>query len=232
MTSTKTLGQLTVGQLEDFLSRENRLKVVNQGIRSPYFDIQPGIIVDADGNPQYDRPVIYEKPSVFVVVWGRDEHGQLRLGMIRQKRPPADDPMVLGNNHPPVVFAQVVMGYRDGDSIKKAALKERAEEAGKAKVLDIVELPFPHFNIEPNTYGSWHSLAFVEVDLSTIDEGYSETGEMITSTMYQLASEVFVSIVHGKDETGAYYRGGSTLGPLMVFFAWIFSKHPDLFPRP
>lgn len=209
-----------------FRLRDDRLRVEGDGLKSPYFDIQPGLIMGKDGKPMYDRPLIREIPSVLVVMWGRDALGLIRLGMIRQKRPPADDPKFPGNNHPPATFAQVVMGYLHGDSIQEGALKEKVEEAGKSRVLDMKVLSFPQFNMEPNTFATWHSVAFMEVDLSTVDEGHTAEGEFITSVTYKTVSDVLMHIAEGWDETGTYYRGGGTLAALMIFFA----SRPDLFP--
>ncbi len=233
MSASKRLEDLTDEQRAVFIARSDRLEVNGSGLKSPYHEISPGVILDKKGAPMYDRPVIRERPSVMVVVWGVDKDGELRLGMIHQQRPPADDPTREGNGHEPVVFGQVVMGYFEiGDTLKEAALRERLEEAGKVKVLEVTELPFPHINLEPNTWATWHSVAFVRVDLSTVDEQYSEATEFIKSVTYLTASELFDHVVRGRDDTGAYYRGtGTTLGPLMIFFAWLWQTHPDLFPR-
>ncbi len=227
MTATRGLADLTPEQQGIFLEKTDRLVIKDGGLKSPFFDIQPGIIVGRDGTLLYDRPLISEKPSVLVVAWGRDAKGKLRLGIIRQGRPPADDPKSPGNDHPPVVFGQVAMGYfDDGESIVEAALRERLEEAGKGRVLGIEVLDFPLFSVEPNTYQTWHKIAFVEMDLSTIDAGHSAGDEMIHSVAYLPLFDVLRYITEGRDETGAYYRGGTTLGPIMVFLA---SKRLELF---
>jgi ADP-ribose pyrophosphatase YjhB (NUDIX family) len=231
MTATKRVEELPAELQQMFLNKPDRLMPHGNGLRSPYFEIRPGVIVGKDAQSSYDRPLIFEKPSVMVVPWGRDKAGKLRIGLIRQKRPPSNDPMNPGDDHEPLVFAQTTMGYyNDGESLKQAALRERLEEAGKAEVIGFTELGFPYINVEPNTYATWHSIAFAELDLSSVDENFSEETEMIKSVTYKPADEIFKHIVQGTDETGAYYRGsGTTLGVLMIFFAWIFGEHPELF---
>lgn len=209
-----------------FLLRSDRLRVLGNELRSPFFHIRPGIIVNSNGQPLYDRPLITEKPSVLVVTWGRDKNGLPHLGIIRQKRPPSDDPERPGNDHQPVTFAQVVMGYFEkGDDARRAALRERLDEGGQAKVIGVEEISFPFVNLEPNTYSTWHTVVFVEVDLSTVDAQYFDASEMISSVAYLPVTDVLRHIAGGKDETGAYYRGGGTLAALMIFFAC----HRDMF---
>lgn len=225
MTATRRIDQLSDDERHRFLADEKRLKGNGDSLRSPFFTIEPGIITNADGS-MYDRPLIREKPSVMVVVWGIDANKELRFGLIRQKRPPSNDPLQDGDGHPPVTFAQVPMGYLDGDTVKVAALKEMTEELGPSFVVDTILPSFARWNIEPNTYATWHNVAFVQLDLSSVDEHHTAPGEMITSVAFLRAAEVLENIARGRDETGAYYRGGSTLAPLMMFFA----AHPEHFP--
>lgn len=227
MGATKSIRDISPEQRKKFLEKKDRLEVYEGGLKSPYFDIYPGIITDKNGDPLYDRPVIREAPNVVVVIWGCDKDGTLRFGMIRQKRPASDDPRLSDVNNPPVTFAQVVMGYLDGESIEEGALREKSEEVGKGKVLNTEILPFPLMNLDPNTYATWKRIAFVKVDLSTIDNEHVNENEFISSVTYQPASDVLRYIMSGWDETGACYREGHTLAALMIFF----SVHPDLFPQ-
>ena len=119
------------------------------------------------------------------------------------------------------------MGYFDSDeSIEKAALREKNEEAGASRVIKVERLPFPYFNVEPNTFASWHEIVFVEIDLSTVDPSHSSAEEFISGTEYMTVPELLKNIAAGQGEDGSYYRGsGTTLGPLMIFF----SCHPECF---
>lgn len=227
LSATVRIQDLTPEQHEVLFARDDRLAIVGHGLQSPFHTIEPGVILGKDGNVMYDRPVVHEKPSVMVVVWGYDDEGDVRLGLIRQGRPPADDPNDSTNPNGVVVFAQVVMGYySDGDTLKEAALRERLEESGKCTVLGFEELDFPKWNIEPNTWATYHTVAFVQVDLSTVDLAHHVGDEFIKGTVYLKVKDVLRYITVGRDETDAIYRGGSTLAPLMMFFA----KHPEHFP--
>jgi hypothetical protein len=231
MSATKSLSWLDAepeSVRDAFLAKTDRLVQDDQGgLKSPFFAIHPGIVlVGKGGEPGYDRPVLREKRSVLAVVWGRDADGNVRLGLIRQKRPPADDPRAPGDEHEAMTFAQVVMGYMlDGDTVKEGALRERLEEAGQCTVLNVEELSFPLLNLEPNTFATWHHFAFVEVDLSTVDLGHTEEDEFIHGVMYLPIAEVLRRIASGWDSEGASYRGGGTLAVLMIFFA----RHTEIF---
>jgi 8-oxo-dGTP pyrophosphatase MutT (NUDIX family) len=226
VTATKSLAELSDANREKFLAKDDRLVPDGEGgIKSPYFHIRPGIVCDPQtGEPMYDRPLISERPSVMAVVWGIDVQDGLQFGLIRQQRPPADDPNIEGDDHPPVTFAQVPMGYLDGDTPKVGALREMQEELGSGVV---VRTELFKINLEPNAYASWHNVVLVEVDLTTIQEAKAASDEFISSVVFMPAKDVLANIAKGRDDIGAYYRGGSTLAPFMIFF----SKYPEYFPR-
>lgn len=228
MSATKRIGELDQAQLSSFNERRDRLCVTGFGLKSPFFDIQPGVILSDSAIPLYDRPVVREAPSVVVIVWGIDHNGEMRLGMVKQKRPPADDPRSPGDDHKPVTFVQVVMGYLDGDSIEKGAHREKAEELGAGDVMQFEIPELPLMNVEPNMFATWHRIAFMRIDLKTVDSKHMVPEEFISGVMYLPVRDVLRYIAIGWDEQGNSYREGHTLMILMIFF----STHPELFPRP
>ena len=81
-----------------------------------------------------------------IVVWGWDENDEARFAVIRQPRPHADDPENPGNNHPPVVFGQIPMGFLKkitGESIENGAVREVGEETGVSVILNIERPKYP-----------------------------------------------------------------------------------------
>lgn len=79
---------------------------------SHFGSVEYAIVVDNTGAPVFDRPLYREAPNVNIVAYGRDTEGTIRIAIIRQPRPHADDPSVQkGQKHDPVVFGQIPMGF-------------------------------------------------------------------------------------------------------------------------
>lgn len=79
---------------------------------SRFGSVRSAVVTDPEGNPQFDRPRYDEAPNINVVAYGRDSKtGQLKIGMISQARPHADNDFEPGSKEAPR-FAQIPMGFR------------------------------------------------------------------------------------------------------------------------
>jgi ADP-ribose pyrophosphatase YjhB (NUDIX family) len=204
---------------------------------SPFGSVETAVVVSQNGEPSFDRPTYRETPHVNCVVWGRDVDGVAKFAVLRQPRPHADDPERPGDEHPPVVFGQVPMGFLDRvigrdqllryENVEQGASRESAEEAGVRLVVNIERPNYPLQNPNPTFVATWADIVFVEVDLKTIGEMKADSTEPILSAEYVTATELFRRIAMGKDEEGAVYRGCTSNSVWMIFFA----THPEFLPR-
>ena len=204
---------------------------------SPHFGkVEYAVVTDKDGNPVFDRPRYHEAPNVNCVVWGKGIDGKARFAVIRQPRPHAYDPENPGNdNHPDVVFGQIVMGFLEKiigkdllpkyESIASGAAREAAEEAGVSVVLNLERPAYPWQNPNPTFVATWSDLVFVEVDLGRIEALKADRNEPIFSAEYITAEELRQRVAAGKDEAGAVYRMCTANSAWFIFFC----IHPELF---
>jgi hypothetical protein len=203
---------------------------------SPFGSVRGAVVPDGEGKPLFDRPIYYEAPNVNIVAWGKDKDGVVKIAVIRQPRPHADDPRQPGvNGHPPVVFGQIPMGFKERicgkdmvdryEATADAAKRETAEETGASVILNITVPETPWHNPNPTFVATWSDLLFVEVDLAMVEELKKDRNEPIFSAEYVLVAELLRRIREGKDEEGALYRGATSNSAWMVFFA----THPELF---
>ncbi len=191
----------------------------------------------SDGHVNVNRPILREAPNVNVVAWGVDEDGTVRIAVLRQPRPAADDPSRPGlDGHPPVVFGQIVMGFleetSDADGSRRletsveGAVREVAEEAGAIRVIEVAMPECPEHNPNPSFVASWSRIVFVKVDLGRRESpgsvpvaGDSFREEVIDAVEFLSVPELLRRIRDGRDATGAVYRSGVSNAVLMVFFA-------------
>lgn len=224
-----------------FLDNPDRWKIIIDGnempqgtdveISSPYGSFKTAVVMNEDGTPGFDRPIVYEAPGTSLVAWGRAKDGTVRIAVILQQRPHADDPKnQWKDNHVPVVFGQTPMGYLDKltggklETPEAGAVREAGEEAGATAVLRTERPKCPWQNANPTFVGSWMDLVFVEVDLSKVEELKFDKKEPIYSAEYVTVPELLRRIREGKDEKGAYYRMGISNSIWLIFFA----THPEL----
>lgn len=122
-------------------------------VRSPFGSVHTAVVLDAAGKPVFDRPTYREAPNVNLVVWGRTHAGEVRIAVIRQPRPHADDPARPGEQNSQIVFGQTPMGFAEkllGESIEETAARETEEETG-ARVCCCDRAPgVPLAQSEPN----------------------------------------------------------------------------------
>ncbi len=195
---------------------------------SQFGSVESAVVVDDNGKPVFDRPLYREAPNVnCIVVWGWDENDEARFAVIRQPRPHADDPENPGNNHPPVVFGQIPMGFLKkitGESIENGAVREVGEETGVSVILNIERPKYPWHNPNPTFVASWSDLVFLEVDLKKINELKSTRNEPIYSAEFITLSELMKRTANGKDEEGTVYRMCTANSIWWIFFC----SHPEL----
>ena len=102
-------------------------------VTSPFGSVRNVIVPDDKGEPVFTRPEYREAPHVNCVVWGREKDGTAKFAVLRQPRPHADDPETPGNNHKPVVFGQVVMGFLDRIIGKDLIARYESAERGAVR---------------------------------------------------------------------------------------------------
>ena len=179
---------------------------------SPFGAVRSAVVTDEAGKPIFDRPRYEEAPNVNVVAWGRDRKTrQIKVALISQPRPHADDPTNPKNTEQ-LVFAQIPMGFKDKlfgkdqieafESSQEAAARETGEETGATVIRDIFQPEFPFHNPNPTFVGTWSDLVFVEVDLDKIEELKADRNELIFKAEYVPLKEVWKEIRVGKTDRG------------------------------
>jgi hypothetical protein len=243
-------GGVSIKKLQEFFGNTDRWKLmigtppkqyqVEEGVDwecvSPFGTVRNVVVVDDDFQPVFDRPEYREAPNVNVVVWGRDEDGMVKLAVLSQPRPHADNPfMEPGNPCDPVVFGQIVMGFNKRkvlganavdlfESAKDAATRESAEEAG-VRVIRNIEVPHvPWHNPNPTFVATWSDLLFVEVDLEALEAVRSTRSEPIYRAEFISVSELMRRIAAGRGPNEELYRMCTANSAWMIFFA----THPEL----
>lgn len=238
MTATKKFCDENVNN-EKFLNDAARWKLEVAGndwiCSSKFGSVETAVVVDAGGLPVFDRPLYREAPNVNCVVWGRDKDGVAKFAVLRQPRPHSDDPENPGNNHEPVVFGQIVMGFLERiigkdlteryESVEGGASREASEEAGVNVVLNIERPNYPWHNPNPTFVATWSDLVFVEVDLEQISLLKQDRNEPIFSAEYITAGELRQRIMLGKDGESAVYRMCTANSAWFIFFCC----YPELF---
>lgn len=200
-------------------------------IYSRFGEIRDALIMNASGTPGFDKPIVFEAPATNVVAWGLTKDGEVRIGVIRQPRPHADEPESPGvDGHPPVVFGQLPMGYLEKliggkfETPEVGAVREVGEETGATAVKSIERPKCPWHNPNPTFVGSWTDLVFVEVDLEKIEALKVDHSEPIYTAEYVPVRTLRRWIREGRDDTGAIFRM-CTANSLWFIFA---ETHPEL----
>jgi ADP-ribose pyrophosphatase YjhB (NUDIX family) len=192
-------------------------------VQSSFGAVKTAVVLDNAGTPVFDRPMYEEAPNVNMVAYGRTEDGEVKVAVIRQPRPHADDPENRGvDGHAPVVFGQVPMGFIEkllGESLEQAAERETSEETGARTVISVTRPKCPYHNPNPTFVRTWSDLVFVEVDLKRIESLRSTRNEPIYSAEYIPVPELLKRIRDGRDEQGALYRMCTANSVWLIFFA-------------
>lgn len=196
-------------------------------VRSDRFGaVHTAVVLDKDEQPVFDRPAYIEAPNVNMIAYGRGKDGVVRVAVIRQPRPHADDPERPGvDGHPPVVFGQIPMGFAEkitGEKVESssdAARREVGEETGASVILRVSQPAYPWHNPNPTFVRTWSDLWFVEVDLERIEDLRSTRNEPIYTAEYVTVPELLRRIRDGKDHQGAVYRMCTANSLWLIFFA-------------
>ena len=202
-------------------------------VQSSFGDVHTAVVLGQDGSPIFDRPAYREAANVNIIAWGRRKSlfgkDDVRIAVIRQPRPHADDPKNPGDDHKPVVFGQIPMGFMEkvlGESGEEAARRETGEETGASAVLSVRCPEYPWHNPNPAFVATWSELFFVQVDLDKVEALKVDRNEPIYSAEYVPVRELLRRIRNGKDEQGAVYRMCTANSLWMIFFA----TFPELWP--
>lgn len=200
---------------------------------SKFGSVHTAVVLDKDGRPVFDRPAYREAPNVNIIAWGRTKQWfrreTVRVAVIRQPRPHADDPEHPGDSHAPIVFGQIPMGFLEkllGESPEAAARRETGEETGASAIINVTQPKYPWHNPNPTFMPTWSDLYFVEVDLAKLGKLKSTRDEPIYSAEYVPVEQLIHRLREGKDEEGAVYRMCTANSLWMIFFA----TYPELWP--
>lgn len=212
--------------VKDSSGASRKFEGVDWEVLSRFGAVRNVVVCGADGKPAFDRPEYREAPAVNVVAWGRTNDGVIKVGVIHEARPHADDPRN-PESREAVVVGQIPMGFKDKILGKfepelDAATREVREETG-AVVVGVFQPQHPYQNPNPTFVASWTDLLFVEVDLEQIEQIKPHHGELIYKAEYISVPELLRRIRNGEYE-GALYRAATTLSILMIFFA-TFPEH-------
>ena len=80
---------------------------------SPFGAVRSAVVADENGKPVFDRPRYEEALSVNIVAWGIDKQTrQIKIALLSQPRPHADDPVNPVNSET-LVFSQIPMGFTE-----------------------------------------------------------------------------------------------------------------------
>ncbi len=203
-------------------------------LRNPYRIASRRVVITADGKPSYDLVVLTENPGAIAVVWARDEQGSIKIGLIRQKRPVADQIGKPGiDDHPPVVFPEPPMGdlrkivgdaqaaaYQE--SMEAGAVREMGEEMGDLVVKKVTRPPYPEQNCNPAVFTNADGIVFVEVDLNVLSQRKNvDKKEMIDSMDFVSIQTLMLRVAFGLDQAGALYRSGISLGAWLIFISCV-----------
>lgn len=197
---------------------------------SPFGAVRSAVVTDEVGWPVFDRPRYEEAQNVNIVAWGRDRKTrQIKVALISQPRPHADDP-TNPENIEPLVFAQIPMGFKEKllgkdqlevfESSKEAAARETGEETGATVIKDIFQPEFPYHNPNPTFVGTWSDLVFVEVDLDKVEALRASRNEPIFEAKYIPLQEVWKEIRAGKTDRGIT-RMCTSNSALLVYLSYL-----------
>jgi hypothetical protein len=197
---------------------------------SPFGSVRSAVVTDEAGKPVFDRPRYEEAPNVNIVAWGRDKNtAQIRVALISQPRPHADDP-TNSENTETLIFAQIPMGFKKRilgedqleayETSKQAGVRETAEETGASVIKDISQPEFPYHNPNPTFVGTWSDLVFVEVDLERIEALKQDRNEPIFKAEYIPLKQIWKELRAGKTDRGIT-RMCTSNSALLIFFTYL-----------
>jgi hypothetical protein len=199
---------------------------------SRFGSFRSAVITDNEGKPAFDKPRADEAPNVNIVAYGRDKKtGELKIAMISQARPHADNTLEPDNKED-MVFEQIPMGYLDKvigkdqierfESVHEGAQRETTEETGATAIKDISHPEFPEHYPNPTFVGTSSNLVFVEVDLDQIDKMKMDRNEPIFKADYISLQELIQDLKDGKTERG-YARMATSNSAILVFLSGLSS---------
>ncbi|SRR6266568_1491628 len=190
--------------------------------------VRSAVVTSPDGSPAFDRPRYDEAPNINVVAYGKDkETGQLKIGIISQARPHADNDFEPNSTEAPR-FAQIPMGFLEKvigkdqlervETAGEGAGRETTEETGAQVVKDISYPEYPKHYPNPTFVGTNSDLVFVEVDLDKIDKAKIDRSEGIFQADYIPLDALLQDIKNGKNEHG-YTRMATANSALLIFLS-------------
>lgn len=208
--------------------KEMPLGVNWEAISRRFGRVVSAVVTDEKGMPSYDRPKVEEAPNVNIVAYGKDKKtGELRIVMISQARPHADD-VFDPNNPDEMVFEQIPMGFLEKvigkdmkekfESVQAGAIRETDEETGAGVIKSISRPEFPAHYPNPTFIGTASDLVFVEVDLDQINKMKLDRKELIFNADYIPLKTLIQDIKNGKTDRG-YARMATSNSAILIFLS-------------
>lgn len=192
------------------------------------------VVLDKNGQPQYDKFLYEQKPGVAIVAWG-EAGGTVKLVCLKQLRPFAYDS---AEPEKEIVFGQIPMGFfsrpdrelPQQEGMKSAVRRELKEEIG-ANEEDIIQIEIPNLPTlwaDPTFLRNGTYVAFAQINLETVKcgpQGDHGDGEQIQKVELVSVHEMLARIAAGRTADGVVYNMGESLGPLLMFF----TRYPQFF---
>jgi 8-oxo-dGTP pyrophosphatase MutT (NUDIX family) len=195
---------------------------------SRFGSFRSAVITDNEGKPAFDKPRVDEAPAVNVIAYGKDKTtGELRIAMISQPRPHADNDFEPDNKED-MVFEQIPMGYLEKiigkdpvakiESAEQGAIRETSEETGATAVIDVSTPEYSKHYPNPRFVGTSTDVVFVEVDLDKVEKLREDKNEPIYKADYIPLGELIDDIKRGKTERG-YARIATSNSAILMFLS-------------
>ena len=215
-----------------FVKRGENAWVVDEdgfGLHSRFGAARIRVQLKPDGTPDFDRVAYTEAPAINAVAWGVEEDGTIKVAVVNQARPFADN--VDGTPaDPPKVFGQAaILGFLNKiigegfESALEAGRRETGEESGASVVLSVK--PMGHQISQPTLATSWGTLLDIQVDLSQLNQDVDRS-ELIYKAEYLPLWEIRQRVADEEVEAVNY----RPCVPNAALFVWLCT-HPEAIPQ-
>lgn len=183
-------------------------------IESPTFGRVVSTVYSEGGHPVYDTIKADVAKNVDVVAYSVSKKGKLRILLVSEQRPLADDPYSEDLKVP--VFWGIPGGFiNKGESVVDAAKRETEEETG-AEVLGFYFPKTPKHNFRPAFAGTWDDIVFIRVSPKIVGKIRQNDGEQIYKAKLIDFKKALKQIKKGKTKYG-YTRNATSNSAILIF---------------
>ncbi len=166
--------------------REQKWTLTPDGIDGGKFGrVEHRVIVDENGVPRCDRPVIHEGSHVIICLFGRNANDEIVMGLVKENR----DTAAPLDGKTSVAFWGPPRGFRGEDEDPIDAAKRIVKrESGADVCLSVGKIG--DFITNETTTSSWSPVIAVEVDLSKIGSFDENRTEKFFGARWCVQSEI------------------------------------------